>query len=227
MDQDQVRNLVGRPRLYYNIDGLGELGGGVMLLGFALALWMVAHSPANSVWHKIALPILLVLALALRYGTKAIKSRITYPRTGYVEYRRSVHWRASIIAAVLAALLPPFLVAAEQRHWDVTTLASLAGRLVYGLIAAGAYAYHFARAVRWKWVVVCAMALGSLVITSLPAGVLAALANDSLVAHPVRAEYIGALLLYLMTFGAILLISGAISFWLYLCQTQSPAQESQ
>ena len=38
---DQVRNLLDRPRLYYNIDGLGDLGGGVMCLGFALILWLL------------------------------------------------------------------------------------------------------------------------------------------------------------------------------------------
>jgi hypothetical protein len=35
---DQLGNLLDRPRLYYNIDGLGELGVGVMFLGTALLL---------------------------------------------------------------------------------------------------------------------------------------------------------------------------------------------
>ena len=35
---DPVGDVLNRPRLYYNIDGLGELGGGVLALGIALFL---------------------------------------------------------------------------------------------------------------------------------------------------------------------------------------------
>ena len=223
---DHVRNLLDRPRLYYNIDGLGELGGGVMLLGFALILWILAHSPAGSVWHQISWFVFLSLALVIRYGTKAIKTHITYPRTGYVEYRRGDRWRTWIIAGVLGALLPLGLVAAHRRDWDFTTPTSLAGP-AFGLVFAAAYACSFARAVRWKWVVVFEIALGSLVITFLPADILAALADDSLVTHPVRAKLVGTILISVMTYGTMLLISGGISFWLYLRQTRVPAQEGQ
>jgi len=147
MNMDQLENLLDRPRPYYNIDGLVELGGSVMCLG---------------------------------------------------------------------------LFVAARRHWDITTPASL-----IGIVFAAAYAYGIARAVRWKWVVVCAMTLGSLVIAFLPAETLGTLANDSLTTHPVRAKLVGTILLSLMIYGAMLLISGGISFWLYLRHTQAPAQESQ
>jgi hypothetical protein len=222
MNMDQIGNLLDRPRLYYNIDGLGELGGGVMLLAFALLLWLLAHLPSSSVWHQISWVVLLGLALVTHYGIKAIKTHITYPRTGFVEYRSGDRLRTSIIAAVLGALIPLSLVAADRRHWDITTAAPL-----IGLVFAAAYTYHLARAVRWKWVVVGAIALSSLVMTFVPADVLAVLASDSLAAHPFRAKLVGAILLSLMTYGPMLLISGGISFWLYLRHTQAPAQEGQ
>ena len=215
---DQVGNLLDRPRLYYNIDGLGELGGGVLSLGVALLLWL----PANSVWHKISWFLFLGLALALRYVIEAVKTHITYPRTGFVEYRRSERRRTSIISAVVAALIPAGLFLAIRRHWDITAFASLAG-----LVFAAAYAYNIARAVRWKWVVVCAIALGSMAISFFPAEVLAAMAHDSLVTHPVLAKLGGVMVVSFLTYGAMLLISGGISFWFYLRHTQAPPQEGQ
>jgi hypothetical protein len=220
MNMDQVGNLLDRPRLYYNIDGLGELGGSVMCLGFALLLWLTMHSPADSVWHRISLFPFVGLMLLIHYGTKAVKTRITYPRTGFVEYRR--RWHTSAIAAAAGALATAGLAVAFRRHWDISMPASLTG-----FAFAAACAYHFARAVRWKWVIVSGMAVASFVIAYLPADVLIALGSDSSMAHPDRAKLGGTILLSLMVYGTMLLISGGISLWLYLRHTQAPAQEGQ
>ena len=216
---DRIGSLLDRPRLYYNIDGLGELGGSVMCLGFALVWWLLMRSPADSAWHRISFFVFVVLGLIIHYGTKAVKTRITYPRTGFVEYRRQ--WHTSAIAAALGALATAGLGLGFRRHWDISMLASLAG-----LVFAAAYSYRFARAVRWKWVIVGAMAVASFVIAFLPADVVGALGSES-PTHPDRAHLLGAILLSLMVYGALLLISGGISLWLYLRQTQAPAQEGQ
>ena len=216
---DQVGNLLDRPRRYYNIDGLGELGGSVLCLGSALCLQLLMHFPTDSFWHQISFFVFVGLALLIRYGTKAVKTRITYPRTGFVEYRRQ--WHTLAIAAALGALGAAGLAVGFRRHWDMPMLPSLTG-----LAFAAAYGYHFARTVRWKWVVVGAMAVASLVIAFLPADVLAALGSE-LPAHPDRAKLLGTILLSLMAYGTMLLISGGISFGLYLRHTQAPAQEAQ
>ena len=218
---DQVGNLMDRPRLYNNIDGLAELGCGILLLGIALQLLLEAHSPESSVWHHVSF-LFVGLILIVHYGVKAIKRHITYPRTGFVEYRKAERRRRSVIAAVVGALIPVALVVAVGRHWDITTPASL-----IGLVFAAAYAYQIARAARWKWVIACAIALGSIVIAFLPADLLAALANDSLVTHPVRTKLWGTILVSFIAYGSMLLISGGISFWLYLRHTQAPGQEAQ
>ena len=217
---DQVGNLLDRPRRYYNIDGLGELGGGVVCLDFALFLWLLMHFPADSLWHQISFFLFVGLALLIRYGTKAVKTRITYPRTGFVEYRRQ--WHTSAIAAALGALGAAGLAVGFRRHWDMPMLPSLTG-----LAFAAAYGYHFARAVRWKWVIVGAIAVASLVIAFLPADVLRALGSDSPVAHPEGAKLGGIILLSCLVYGSMLLISGGISLWLYVRHTQAPAQEGQ
>jgi len=44
-----LRRLLNRPKLYYDIDGLDELGAGAMSAGIGLLLSL----PAN-VWHKVS-----------------------------------------------------------------------------------------------------------------------------------------------------------------------------
>lgn len=217
---DDIGNLLNRPRLYYNIDGLGELGGSVMCLGFALVLWLRMHWPADSVWRRISIFVFLGLIFLIPYGVKAVKTRMTYPRTGFVEYRK--RWDTSAIAGAMGAMVTAGLWVAFRRRWDISMLGSLTG-----LAFAASYAYHFASAVRWKWVIVGAMVAASFVIAFLPADVLGALGSDSPVAHPDRAKLGGAILLSLMVCGTMLLISGGISLWLYLRHTQAPAQEGQ
>jgi hypothetical protein len=123
-------------------------------------------------------------------------------------------------AVSTSALVPSYL--AIRLHWNLTTPASL-----IGLAFAGCCACGIARTVWWKWVVVWAMMLGSVVIAFLPPSFFGTLADDSWVTDPVRTKVVGAFLLTVMMFGTMLLISGAISFWLYLRRTRPPAQEGQ
>jgi hypothetical protein len=220
---DQVRSLLARPKLYYNIDGVGELGSGFMFLGWALLMWLQVHSPRDAVWHQMYAFVIYVAVMVsiIRYGTRAIKNHITYPRTGFVEYRKRgmVWW---VMPAFISSMALGGLLVAHRYHWDITAAVPL-----FGLLLAASYAYGFARTVRWKWVVVWAMTLVSFVIAFLPASSFSALADDSWVTHPVRTKLVGAFLLSLMVYGTVLLISGGISFWLYLRHTQAPAQEAQ
>ena len=211
---DQVGNLLHRPRLYYNVDGLGELGASVMCLGFALLLWLLMRSPADSIWHRISFFAFVGLALLIRYGTKAVKTRITYPRTGFVQYRaRDSRWRPAVLGAAGGAATAVGLSIALRRHWNLTTPAAL-----FGLLFAATYAYHFARTIRWKWAVAGIVALGSVAIAVLPEDVIGAVANHS---------WQGAFVLTMTLYGAVLSISGGISFWLYLRHTEAPAPEAQ
>jgi hypothetical protein len=217
---DQVGNLLARPRLYYNVDGLGELGGSAMCLAFAFLMWPPMHSSAEPVLHWVPLFALVSLGWLIRRGTNAVKTRITYPRTGFVEYRRQFH--TSALAATLGALTSAGLVVSFRRHWDISALVSVAG-LVFAMV----YGYNFARAVRWKWLIAAAMAVASLAIALLPADVLGALSSHSPVAHTDRARLDGTILLSLLAYGMLLLISGGISFWRYVRHTPAPAQEGQ
>jgi hypothetical protein len=221
---DQVESLLKRPMRYHNIDGMGELGIGFMSLGYGLLLWLQCHSPKDAVWHQMYAFVIYVgiMIAIIHYGTKAIKNHITYPRTGFVEYRnQDTVWWVGMVAAVVAVLVSITFAFAIRSHWDITASVPLVG-----LFLAACYASSFPRAVRWKWVVVWAMMLGSFAIAFLPAGSFITLAGDSWT-DPVLTKLAGGFLLSILTYGAMLSISGGISFWLYLRHTQAPAQEGR
>lgn len=221
---NQVQGLLERPKLYYNIDGVGELGIGFMLLGYALLGWLQLHSAESSLWHQMyTLGIYLAVMLSIiHHGSKAIKNRITYRRTGFVDYRaRDKYWVPIAIGAGASALLMAGLYLAMQRHWEVATPLSLVG------LAIAAGYVRIARTVCWKWAVFWIMVAGSLVIAVLPTDLLQTFANHTSLTPAIPAKAVGAFWLTFVVYGTVLMVSGAISLWLYLRRTQSPAQEEQ
>lgn len=217
---DQLRNLLDRPQHYKNIDGLTELGGSVMCLGLALQVWLRMSTPSDSVWNRASFLVFLALILLIPYGTRTLKARITFPRTGFVEYRKPV--RAQAIGAVAGALATLGLAVGFRRNWDLSSLAVLAG-----LAFAGSCGYHFARAVRWKWIIAGAMAMASLAIGFAPRNFLSAMGSGAPTGRSGGDGLNGTVLLALLAYGVLLLISGGISFWLYLRRTGAPSQEAQ
>ena len=222
---NQIRSLLNRPKAYYNIDGVGELGVGLMCLAYGLLSWLQVSSPQHSIWNQMySLFIFMGIVVAIiHYGSKAVKKHVTYPRTGFVEYqKRDTVWRPMIIGAVVSAVTSLGFGMSIRKHWNLTTPVSL-----IGLLFAATYAYGIARTVRWKWLVAWAMALGSVIIAVLPADVIGAMASHSWITRQVPAKAVGAFTFTMMLYGALTLISGGISFWLYLRHTQAPAHQSQ
>jgi hypothetical protein len=220
---DQVERLMQRPLLYNNIDGVGELGLGFLFLGYALLQWLSIHLPEASMWHRYGSFLgFLLLITAIHYGSKAIKTSITYPRTGYVEYRKSrkrgVSWRGMILGAIVGSLLGTGFALVHRSHWGMTTLAAL-----FGLVLAAGYAWRIARTVPWKWAVVAVMAICSVMIAMLPAGLVGSQSWSAMFPDNIK----GAWLLTFAFYGAILLISGGISFVLYLRNTHPAAEAAE
>ena len=202
---DNVANLLDRPQQYYNVDGVGELGIGFMCLCFALIMWLQIDSPPTAIWHSVFPVIVFVVLMSrvIKYGSEAIKKRITYPRTGFVEYRKND--RAPLIAGLVAAAV----VVALRWHWQPPAPGAL-----FGIAFSALYGYRFAQAMRWKWAVAGVMAFGSLVIAFLPV-------------DRTGGPIMGTFVRYFTLYGAVLLVSGAISLWLYLRHTPAPAPEGR
>jgi hypothetical protein len=215
-----IQELSKRPKFYYNIDGVGELGMGFMMAGYGLIMWLQVHTPEHTFWHQMYVFVIYVGAMVaiIHYGSKAIKEHITYPRTGYVEYRTRAHWGPAIAGAVVAVLLVPLLVYARRAHWDMTASVSL-----FGLLMAAGYARGVAGwAARWKWAIVWLLAAGSLAIPALPVGALASHFITTVLPEKLEAAF---LLLFLF-YGALLMASGGISLWLYIRHTQAAPREA-
>lgn len=113
-----IENAPRRAVRYWYDDGLVEIGVGLLFLLLAALFAVEGLAPAGSLpaWFSaLGLPVLLlggmiVLGLSLR----AVKERLTYPRTGYVAYPRkhpARKWLAGVIGGVVSLLLVLFLAA--------------------------------------------------------------------------------------------------------------------
>ena len=110
-----LRELERRPTKYWNEDGLPELVMGLLWMLWGGA-WLVGNTlPRGPVWNVFWMFTPAVLALsgvaAVRL-TKALKARVTFPRTGYVAWKAPTRGQrvataavAMVTAAVLAALI--------------------------------------------------------------------------------------------------------------------------
>ena len=96
-----------RTRRYWYEDGFVEIGMGILFaaLGGLFVVGAVATTGALRAL-AVALSVLLVLlgALALRVAIRVTKERVTYPRTGYVAYRRPVS-NSRVLIAVLVVVI--------------------------------------------------------------------------------------------------------------------------
>ncbi len=96
-------------RRYWYEDGFSEIALGGLFGAMGVLLAIDALSTAGSLPGplRVVAPVLLVLvvllgATAMRAGIRATKERVTYPRTGYVAYRRPATGRRVVgVAAVL------------------------------------------------------------------------------------------------------------------------------
>jgi hypothetical protein len=220
---DDVSSLVNRSRCYYNIDGVGELGIGFMCLSVACLQWMQLRAPENSFWNKpyTVLIFFLGIAAVIKYGSEAIKKRITYPRTGLVEYRkRDTVWIPLATGAVASFAISALVGLAQKAHWQLTAPAAL-----IGLLLAASYAHGFARATSWKWIVAIVMAITSIAMALAPPEGLATLIADSWLTRHFSPNVVAAVLITFGVYGVLLLLSGGISFALYL-RAHTPGDEA-
>jgi len=210
---------MGRPKRYDNIDGTGEMAFGLMALGYTFLNYVQAGLPENSMWrHGFASMLLFFAGLLLMFGLilwvpKAIKKRITWPRTGYVAYRvgGKSWWTAMVaIAAVSVVIAAGFgcLMRFDRQH-DWMGLLWMGAAALY----AAAYAVWIYRTERhhpWKWLVLLFMALGLLAI--------------ALIAP---ADFVGLWRPMLLFVGLTWLGSGGATLYLYIRHTQPPAPEAE
>jgi len=112
-----IDSIMRKTRQYWYEDGLSELMVGLFFVGVGLLLLGDWATPATATWKWIWAPgFMLFAVIGLLVGRRAIswlKERVTYPRTGYVAYRRPpevASKRRAMTAGVVAAAVSLALV---------------------------------------------------------------------------------------------------------------------
>jgi hypothetical protein len=111
-----------RIKRYWYVDGFGELvGGGGMCLILALYFSAQQYFGDNSLIGGLLQASLVLVLLGgiflVRRLISAMKARVTYPRTGYVEYRSNEtnkFWSAGLSAAVGILMAMTFVFIVRQ-----------------------------------------------------------------------------------------------------------------
>ena len=129
----QIRQRVNR---YWYSDGIGEMMGGVMffLLAayFALQQYLGDESFIGGLLQAGLVLLLIGGVFVGRRVVNTVKARITYPRTGYVEYRtnnrNAVLMR--VLAAVTAMTVASISIFVVRRFDSIDAMVAVTGVLV-------------------------------------------------------------------------------------------------
>ena len=111
--------LARRPQRYWNADGLPDLMMGLLwiLWGGSLLLGGLVPHDWRGFVYWVVVPTLIVSSGFLSvWATKKLKARLTFPRTGYVEWHGagSSQRRGAALVAVLAAVIIAALAVAVR-----------------------------------------------------------------------------------------------------------------
>jgi hypothetical protein len=105
MDQENMQHVQKRLNRYWYVDGISEIGFGLLCLILGLYFYVLRNLDESSLAFQLLSVGFVLIVLASAFGINRfvsyLKNRITYPRTGFVAYRRvRSHWRLLIGALV-------------------------------------------------------------------------------------------------------------------------------
>lgn len=141
-DSDLLKQNLVRPQRYWYVDGLSEIAGGtvIFLIGAVNTVAaLLAGGTIPTLLVDLVQPVLIIsAALITRPIVRNLKERITYPRTGYVEYSghgHSIRWQrfflTFFIAFSVSALIGLLGKSIPEQFWPAITAAILALALAY------------------------------------------------------------------------------------------------
>ena len=113
MNNDEMKQVEKRVKRYWYTDGIAELASGGLFLLLGLYFGVLGYFEAGSL-VSVILQVSMVLVLVggaygVRWLVNTLKSRLTYPRTGYVEYRvnekdaKRRRWVVVAVAMIVAS----------------------------------------------------------------------------------------------------------------------------
>lgn len=112
-----LKEIERKPQQYWNVDGLPDLITGVLWIVWGVAFLLPELLPPggwlNYYWLAVML-VLIVGGVASNWGIKKLKQRLTFPRTGYVEWPEPAP-ASKVISSLLAAAVAAGVVALAIR----------------------------------------------------------------------------------------------------------------
>jgi hypothetical protein len=226
-ESEQIDELLKRPALYRNVDGTEEISIGILGLSLASMRFIYPLFEGTFLGGGVSWWLfMMVVGGLMHFGSKAVKKRLTYPRTGFVEPRctnRGGKWLV--------------LVAIGLGSGGVSAVATLIalGRIgggpalvaCGGVVTAVAFAFGIGKRVPWKRWTAVALAAGSLAIAFLPAGFLASIFDGVKLPAKLSPGLLGAFFLYGAWMGVVFLSSGLITLWQYIRSTRSAEPDAE
>jgi hypothetical protein len=112
---DKIENTVQRTRQYWFIDGLAELSVGGLFILLGIYFFIQAILPPGSltlIIFQLGFVFLLFGMISIsRYLVNKYKSKITFPRTGYVSYKKASKKQRLLRASlgIMIAAIPTIL----------------------------------------------------------------------------------------------------------------------
>ena len=123
MDTNDIKQVEKRVKRYWYTDGIAELASGGMFLLLGLYFGVLGYFEEGSLVSVIlqASMVLVMIggAFGVRWLVNTLKSRLTYPRTGYVEYRvneKDAKIRRYVVAGVAMIIAIASIVLVDTIH---------------------------------------------------------------------------------------------------------------
>lgn len=149
--KDDLQEWTQRPLRYWYVDGLSEIGAGAVIFFFGMffaAAGLMPDGRFRGTFLGIGQPLLVIgLAVLARWAVARLKERITYPRTGYIAYRRTEpRQRIGGILLAVAISVGIGLVVFISRDWlNLRWLPAITGGLAALLTLMIAQRIHLLR----------------------------------------------------------------------------------
>lgn len=115
-EEMKIENIIRNTRKYWYVDGLSEIAGGLIIFAAGLTYWLVSimeNTSIKAILLMLAQPAVIIIgSLIVRKYLPKIKERLTYPRSGYLKFRKPSRDRrvkraliVGMVAGLVAALV--------------------------------------------------------------------------------------------------------------------------
>ena len=137
-----LRDAEHRAQRYWNIDGLPELLMGALWIVWGTAFLAGEALPRGRAWNVywMFVPALLAFSgVAVAWAIKQLKARITFPRTGFVEWKepsRPQRLLTAAVAILTALLLVVIITTGRARGAEAMAAPALGVILSLGFLVA-------------------------------------------------------------------------------------------